>query len=319
MSRLRTMFLIGATAVAVAALAMPTADAAKPETANPGAAAATEHAHVDMPLAGRPSSGLPDAAKAAARPARITSNGISFHNGPVMTSGVNAYVIWYGDWSGNSGTTIIPALLTGLNGSPYYNINTTYYDASKAFVPNKVTMKAQTFDGGSQGTVNLSDAAIQNIVSTAISSGALGAADPNGLYFVLTSAKVTKTGFLTQYCGWHSYATIATKTIKYSFVGDPGSNTACNVQPTVSPNGNPGVDAMASVIAHELEETATDPQLNAWFDSRGYENADKCAWTFGTTSTLTNGAKYNVTLGGLKFYIQRNWVNAAGGYCAMSY
>ena len=42
---------------------------------------------------------------------------------------------------------------------------------------------------------------------------------------------------------------------------------------------------MASVIAHELEEAATDPDLNAWYDSRGYENADKCAWTFGTTYT----------------------------------
>ena len=40
---------------------------------------------------------------------------------------------------------------------------------------------------------------------------------------------------------------------------------------------------MASIIAHELEEAVTDPDLNAWYDTRGYENADKCAWTFGTT------------------------------------
>ena len=39
---------------------------------------------------------------------------------------------------------------------------------------------------------------------------------------------------------------------------------------------------MASIIAHELEEAATDPDLNAWYDRRGDENADKCAWTFGT-------------------------------------
>ena len=47
---------------------------------------------------------------------------------------------------------------------------------------------------------------------------------------------------------------------------------------------------MASIIAHELEEAATDPDLNAWYDSRGDENADKCAWTFGTTYTAANGA-----------------------------
>jgi hypothetical protein len=76
---------------------------------------------------------------------------------------------------------------------------------------------------------------------------------------------------------------------------------------------------MASIIAHELEEAATDPDLNAWYDSRGYENADKCAWTFGTESTASNGSKYNVTLGSRQYLIQQNGVNASGGYCAMSY
>jgi hypothetical protein len=91
------------------------------------------------------------------------------------------------------------------------------------------------------------------------------------------------------------------------------------MQTSVSPNGNVGADAMASVMAHELEETATDPDLNAWYDQRGYENADKCAWTFGTTYSVANGSKANMSLGGRDFLIQRNWVNAAGGYCALSY
>jgi hypothetical protein len=76
---------------------------------------------------------------------------------------------------------------------------------------------------------------------------------------------------------------------------------------------------MASIIAHELEESVTDPNLNAWYDRRGEENADKCAWTFGQTSTASNGSRYNVILGGSEFLIQQNWVNVNGGYCAMSY
>ena len=75
---------------------------------------------------------------------------------------------------------------------------------------------------------------------------------------------------------------------------------------------------MASIISHELEEAATDPQLNAWYDRRGQENADKCAWTFGTEYNAANGSKANVKIGGLDFLIQRNWVNASGGYCSMS-
>ena len=78
-------------------------------------------------------------------------------------------------------------------------------------------------------------------------------------------------------------------------------------------------DAMASIIAHELAETVTDPDLNAWFDSRGYENADKCAWTYGATQTTSNGAKYNVTFGSLNWLLQQNWVNASGGACKMAY
>ena len=54
------------------------------------------------------------------------------------------------------------------------------------------------------------------------------------------------------------------------------------------PNGNAAADAMISVIAHELAEAATDPLLNAWFDSAGYENADKCAWDFGLYSGNAN-------------------------------
>ena len=141
----------------------------------------------------------------------------------------------------------------------------------------------------------------------------------NGLYFVLTGLDVTKSGFLTSYCGWHAHASIGGTDIKYSFVGNPGTNGACSVQTSVSPNNNVGADAMASIVAHELVEAATDPDLNAWYDSRGYENADKCAWTFGTTNTSSNGSKYNMVLGGLNFLIQQNWLNASGGKCVLSY
>jgi hypothetical protein len=75
---------------------------------------------------------------------------------------------------------------------------------------------------------------------------------------------------------------------------------------------------MASIISHELEEAVSDPDLNAWYDRRGAENADKCAWTFGTTYTV-GGAKANMRLGQRDFLIQQNWVNAAGGYCAKSF
>ena len=39
--------------------------------------------------------------------------------------------------------------------------------------------------------------------------------------------------------------------------------------------------------------------MNAWYDTRGAENADKCAWTFGHSQFQTpNGAWANMTFGG---------------------
>jgi hypothetical protein len=250
-----------------------------------------------------------------AKPQR--SNGINYHGGPLILGGTHVYYIWYGNWSGNSATTILTDFAGNIGGSPYFNINTTYYDGSNTHVSNIVTFGGAAFDSYSAGT-SLSDSAIQGVVSRAISSNALPK-DTNGVYFVLTSADVTaSSGFCTQYCGWHTSGTISGSDIKYSFVGNPDRcPSACEAQ-TTGPNGNAGADGMASIIAHELEEATTDPDLNAWYDTRGQENADKCAWTFGATYTV-NGAAANMRLGSRDYLIQRNWVNASGGYCALSY
>ena len=64
---------------------------------------------------------------------------------------------------------------------------------------------------------------------------------------------------------------------------------------------------MVSIVAHELEEATTDPDLNAWYDSSGNENADKCAWTFGHSQyQVSNGAWANVRLGTRDYLLQRN-------------
>jgi hypothetical protein len=256
----------------------------------------------------------PEAGKA--KPQR--GNGIDYHGGPLILGTTNVYYIWYGNWSGNSATTILTDFAGSIGGSPYFNINTTYYNGSNTHVSNSVFYVTSTTDNYSRGT-SLSDSAIQGVVSDALVSGRLPY-DTNALYFVLTSADVTaSSGFCTQYCGWHTRGTINGHDIKYSFVGNPDRcPSACEAQ-TIGPNSNAGADGMASIIAHELEETVTDPDLNAWYDSRGAENADKCAWTFGTTHTATNGSKYNITLGAQNYLIQQNWVNASGGFCALSY
>ncbi len=247
-------------------------------------------------------------------------NGISYHGGPLMLGTPNVYYIWYGNWGGNSATTILPALIPALSGSSYEHINTTYYNGSNQHVAGTMNLAGQVDDSYSQGS-SLSDNGVQAVVEGQIAGGHLPE-DTNAIYFVLTSADVKESsGFCTQYCGWHWYYTRNDgSVIKYSFVGNPDQcPSACEDQTSSSPNGNTGADGMASIMAHESEEAISDPQGNAWYDYRGNENADKCAWTFGTTSRASNGSLYNFTGDGRQWLIQQNWVNASGGYCAMSY
>ena len=246
------------------------------------------------------------------------TNGINYHTGgPVMTGTVNVYAIWYGNHSAEY-KAILTDLLTNIGGTPYFNINKTYYQTINGVTTN--VSGAVHYAGSTSISTGyktkLTDNNIASIVSNAITSGALPK-DTNGVYFVLTSKDVTATsGFCNQYCGWHTHGTLSGSDIKYSFVGDPARcPNSCEMQ-TTGPNGSTGADGAASIVAHELEEAATDPDLNAWYDSSGYENADKCAWTFGSTYTA-NGATANVKIGTRDYLIQRNWVNAGGGSCSM--
>jgi hypothetical protein len=261
----------------------------------------------------------------ASRFNRFSNNGILYHGGPVMLGTVNVYYIWYGLWdfTQDNTNTLLNAFGTGIGGTPYFNINTTYYSSSTSnSVSGLVKLSSQAspyIDKNSQGTA-LSDANVQAVVAKALTTGGGPlTVDTNGVYFVLTSKEVKETsGFCTQYCAWHTHGTIAGNDIKFGFIGNPlQCPSSCSAQ-TTTPNGNLGADGMANLIAHELAESVTDPDLNAWYDTRGQENADKCAWTFGTTSTLSTGAKYNVTWGSMKWLLQRNWVNANGGYCALN-
>ncbi|MBV8464932.1 MAG: hypothetical protein JO218_03205 [Burkholderiales bacterium] len=248
------------------------------------------------------------------------ANGIDYNGGPIMSGNTNVYYIWYGDWSSNTkAQQVLVNFMSSIGGTPLYNVNTTYYDNTNAYVANQVTLAGQANDSYSQGT-SLDDNAVLAVVQNAISNGAVPL-DPNASYMVLTSPDVNETsGFGSQYCGWHNHATVSGTDVKYAFIGNPTqiAPDTCGVN-TPSPNGDGGADAMASVIFHELSETVSDPDITAWFDSTGAENGDKCAWNWGTTYTAANGSTANQNIGGSDWLLQQMWLNANGGQCAQSY
>jgi hypothetical protein len=253
----------------------------------------------------------------------VTGNGIEYNGGPVMLGPHNVYFIWYGNFSGNVALTMLPDLIKGFNGSLYFNTNTTYGDAT-GNIANTVAMAGQVFDSYSHG-VALSNTTLAQVISTPLNTGALPV-DTNGIYFVLTSPDVSMTGFCTSFCGFHTFGTFGASDLKVAFVGDPA--TQCPLKPgvpscsaqTLTPNGNEGADAMADVMAHELNEAITDPHGDAWFHiNTAGENGDLCNFNFGPFFTALNGAKANIVLSGRQYYIQQNWLNAGGGSCAMGF
>lgn len=94
--------------------------------------------------------------------------------------------------------------------------------------------------------------------------------DENGIYVVMTSADVTEAGFCTVLCGWHSIMTVSGVDIKLAFVGDPVLQCPRGCNPLfagsnarLAPHSEaPGADAIASVLVHELEEAAEDPEAS---------------------------------------------------------
>ena len=245
-------------------------------------------------------------------------------NGSVTMSSVSkVYLIWYGNWIGTgsnteSGKNIINNLIKGLANTtnPYVRV-TTDKTGSKSIGlqgPYNASLSSTNIINWSPSNSyvfgsTLSDANVQSLVIQAITAN--GRPDPNAIYLVLTSSDVNESsGFCSKYCGWHTYSSMTVNgvlgVVKYGFIGNPDRCiTACAVQTTASPNNLPGIDGMASIIAHEMEEIVTDPLLNNWYNSNGYENADMCAWTFGNT-TLQNGSYFNVDFGAQgKFLLQR--------------
>lgn len=101
-------------------------------------------------------------------------------------------------------------------------------------------------------------------------------------------------------------------------------------RPEAPPNGDPGVDGMVSVIAHELAEMASNPLANAWYaggdPSFPTEIADLCEGIYGTggggayTGQLLtdgrSGASYNLNgVGGRRFLVQWVW-DPYRSYCS---
>ena len=117
------------------------------------------------------------------------------------------------------------------------------------------------------------------------------------------------------YCGYHSWSGSGNPPI-YSPMPFPIYNSAvgytCSSEynPGLeSPNGQLDADVELGTLSHEMNESITDPEGNAWRDKRSGEIGDECSYIYGSGFGGAPGAQYNQTINGAHYFIQEEFSN----------
>ena len=217
-------------------------------------------------------------------PASYGSGNLSYHGGPVI-SGAAFYALYWNSAVANSTQTSLgyTSLLDQMNAFVASFGNDAPYSQSKGDFPI-----VQQYDSTITSTVplwgfkvasertksSISDSGIRSFITGLFNSRAV-AASSNTIYgvYLPPGMKVTMSGgaSCSTFCGYHGHFNYGGVDIRYAVFPYLNCN-ACSL------SGLSVADMMTIVASHEIREAVTDPQLNAWYDSSGYEADDKCAW-----------------------------------------
>ncbi|CAL9155152.1 protein EXORDIUM-like 5 [Musa acuminata AAA Group] len=281
---------------------------------------------------------------------------LRYHMGPVLSSPINLYLIWYGPWPAAHRATLRDFLLSLSDPSPpppsaaqWWSTVALYSDQTGANVSRRVSVAAEAHLRGLPRGASLTRLGVQLVIADALASGSLPVDHGRGAYLVLTSPGVAVQDFCRAACGFHyfTFPSLVGHTLPYAWVGHSGVQCpdVCaypfavptymtGVGAMRPPNGDVGVDGMVSVLAHELAELSTNPLVNAWYAGEDptapTEIADLCEGVYGTgggggyTGMVSKdelGRSYNLNgRNGRKFLVQWVWspiVKACRGPNAM--
>jgi hypothetical protein len=230
--------------------------------------------------------------------------------------------------------TLVNRYFRDVGGSGLYNVLTQYFGVSGSkltqHILNKSTFGATFTDTtpfpktdcttADTGVNCVSQATLAAEVAKVAKAHAI-AAGMTTIFFIYTplgegscfTGGVCGTGndSYRAYCAYHSFGTATfgpSPTLLWANIPYPqlaGNPNVCASPGTgqTFPNGNPAADAAINVTSHEHLEATSDPLLNAWFDSAGYEVSDECAWQFGPAATgggdvVWHGHPYDVQMAG---------------------
>lgn len=212
------------------------------------------------------------------------------HEGAMLPT-AHVYLIWWGPssaWPSDVQPGII-SFYQGLNGSSYVNTANQY------------------MRGGSESVSLIDSRSDPSVPPSKLSAYELGpeiakvypSADPDGYYVVYTSGGQNPNA--SKICANHSAASVDGTVVATAYIPNVA---ACTIANLYGLSESATLQALADSSAHEFMEAITDFQLGAWYDEFGQEIADKCAYTYGSPVTLSNGSTWQ---------LQRMWSNAVNG------
>jgi len=217
----------------------------------------------------------------------VTGGNLINHTGGVVIRNANVVLIFWGPSFAVNGAdhayaTTLQAFRNQFGTTPEYNTITQYFgeDPVSGFgniAQGTLINQADSFDTTTPPT-NVTDTTVQAEVKRYVAAHGI---DYNAIYEVF----LPKTSFSSDgnsdscggpnlaYCAYHShYVDSAGKNVKYSIEPWPGC-AGCQVTGwTLAQN-------QEHFVCHETREAVTDALGNAWFDRRGAEADDKCAWS----------------------------------------
>jgi hypothetical protein len=219
--------------------------------------------------------GNPDQGLGWAKPGGGGAQNLVNHGGPVITSAKVVSIFWGSEWGTNSNPNSIAmemmSFFAGFGTTGEYNVITQYSNIQKTNLTNTYWVDT------TNPPTNATDAAVQGEVVKYLNAHG---ADPSTIYEVfLPSTSYASFGTSDScggpnlvFCAYHSNFSYGGVDVKYSSMPYP-SCSGCHWSGFTTAND------FEHFACHETREAVTDPDGTTWYDRRGNEADDKCAWS----------------------------------------
>jgi hypothetical protein len=213
-----------------------------------------------------------------AKPGGGSGQNLINHGGPVITSAKVVAIFWGSEWGTQNNLSQLAsdttAFFANFGTTGEYNVITQYSGIQKLSLTN--THWVDT----SNPPTNVTDALVQSEVVKYLTANTGGVSDASTIYEVfLPSTSYASFGTSDScggpnlvFCAYHSNFTHNGMDVKYSSMPYPSCG-GCHA------TGFSVANDFQHFACHETREAVTDPDGNAWFDRRGNEADDKCAWS----------------------------------------